>query len=256
MKEIAVVGFGRFGELFAGLAADEYRVSVCDNTVQNQEKAQRLGHNLITLSGIRTADIVVFAVPISSFEGVVQEAAPFIGREQIVADVCSVKVHPAQQMRKHLGHARTIATHPMFGPDSTARGLTDLQVALCPLEADEQACKEMSDFWTKRGVQVIDTTPDDHDRDAAYNQGMPYTIAHALNRMNLPELTFTTRSSTALYDIAHYSARDSEQLFQDMLAYNPYVPDMLAKLNTSMGSVLAQAGAIAGTSVSRNDDVA
>ena len=81
---------------------------------------------------------------------------------------------------------------------------------------------------------------------------MPYILAHALNTMDLPELTFTTRSSTALYDIARYSAQDSEQLYRDMISFNPYVKEMLERFGMSMNEAINFAASIAGTNVTND----
>ncbi len=168
---------------------------------------------------------------------------------QLIVDVCSVKVHPAKIMAEELSECELIATHPMFGPDSAARGLTELKLAFCPLAASPENQNMVRYFWETKGVEVIETTPEEHDRQAAYSQAMPYIIAHALNGISLPELTFPTRSSRSLYDIAHYSAKDSEQLFRDMLAYNPFVQAMLDEFEPSMTGMLELARNIAGTSV-------
>lgn len=249
MKTAAIIGFGRFGELLGGIARDSFDVTVYDPNPERQEQARANGYRTIDLPDVSRSDLTFLAVPISSFALTVAALKPHVTKRQLIVDVCSVKVHPAKIMVEELSECELIATHPMFGPDSAARGLTELKLAFCPLAASPENQNMVRYFWETKGVEVIETTPEEHDRQAAYSQAMPYIIAHALNGISLPELTFPTRSSQSLYDIARYSAKDSEQLFRDMLAYNPFVQAMLDEFEPSMTGMLELARNIAGTSV-------
>lgn len=249
MRTAAIIGFGRFGELLGEIAKDSFDVTVYDPNPVRQEQARVIGYKSIDIPDVSRADLTFLAVPISSLAVTVASLKPHVAKHQLIVDVCSVKVHPAKIMAQELPECDLIATHPMFGPDSAARGLTKLKLALCTLTASPENQNMVRDFWEAKGVEVIQTTPEEHDKQAAYSQAMPYIIAHALNGISLPQLTFPTRSSQSLYDIAHYSARDSEQLFRDMLAYNPFVHDMLDKFEPSMTGMLKLARNIAGTSV-------
>jgi hypothetical protein len=52
--------------------------------------------------------------------------------------------------------------------------------------------------------------------------------------MHLPRVGFKTRSFEALLQVAEFSANDSEQLFHDMLFYNPYYSEMKGQLESSI----------------------
>lgn len=238
-KKLVVIGFGRFGQLFAGLARSHYTISVIEPDAARRSTASALGYEILDVSQAIDADIIVLAVPISSLESVVKLIAPLTKPHQLVMDVCSVKVHPARVMQTYLSHCQLIATHPMFGPDSAARGLKNLKVAFCHLGAKNSLVEEWRSFWEQKGVAVIETTPEEHDRNTAYTQALPYTIAHIINTMQLPEILFNTRSSDALVDIAKYSAKDSEQLYRDMLAYNPYAKLVLTDFENAATKTLS-----------------
>lgn len=122
LKKLTVIGFGRFGQLFAGLARSHYTISVIEPDATRRSTASALGYEILDVSQAIDADIIVLAVPISSLESVVKLIAPLTKPHQLVMDVCSVKVHPARVMQTYLSHCQLIATHPMFGPDSAARG--------------------------------------------------------------------------------------------------------------------------------------
>jgi prephenate dehydrogenase len=110
-----------------------------------------------------------------------------------------------------------------------------LRVAFCPLRIDKPSIDMLRAFWEKKGAEVIETTPERHDKDTVFSQALTYSIADIVQNMHIPELTFTTKSSNALQQIAEHSGNDSGQLFHDMLFYNPYFPEMKKQLEQAIG---------------------
>ena len=53
--------------------------------------------------------------------------------------------------------------------------------------------------------------------------------------MHLADVKLTTRSFNDITDVARLSANDSDQLFHDMLFYNPYFQTMKQDLIASIG---------------------
>ncbi len=234
MYNIVIIGYGRFGELLAEILGAQFRISIVENDESRRQTALQNKHNLIQLTDIGQFDTVVFAVPISCIEQVIVEASQYILDEQLVMDICSVKVHPANVMNKYLSHAKLIATHPMFGPDSASKGLAGLQVAVCPLNAGKDLTNQVVTMWRHLGVEVVTTTPEQHDKDAVMSQSFTYSLAKILLGVDMSGVTLTTRSYQALSEVAKLSANDSEQLFHDMLYYNPYFAEMKAELQKSI----------------------
>ncbi len=234
MKRIAIVGYGRFGELLCDLLKSKYELAVIENEPSRQVLADEKSIKLIELQELDKFDTIIFAVPISSLESVVATASDYITNNQLVMDICSVKVHPANVLRKHLPHAKLVATHPLFGPDSASKGLSGLQVAICPLNVDEGITREVCQLWEDLGVDVVVTTPEDHDKDSVLSQAFTYTVAKIILGMDLSDVTLTTRSFNDLTDVARLSAKDSDQLFHDMLFYNPYFAIMKNELLVSV----------------------
>ncbi len=237
MKTIGIIGFGSFGELLANLAKNEFEVTVIELSPEREQLARSAGFATAKLKDIGRLDILVFAVPISAIEDVVKEAAQYTSDDQLALDICSVKVYPATVMKKYLGNCQLIATHPMFGPESASKGLSGLQVAICPLSASQDNVQMIKDFWQKLGITTIITTPEDHDTDAAYSQAFAYSIAKILLGIDIGEVKLRTRSFDALMEVARLSANDSDQLFHDMLYYNPYYIKMKEKLLSSINNI-------------------
>jgi prephenate dehydrogenase len=132
----------------------------------------------------------------------------------------------------------------MFGPDSASHGLQGLQVAICPLTISDSNLHRILRFWQKHGVTIVTTTPEAHDRDAAYSQAFTYSMAKIILGMQMDDVKLKTMSFMALSEVARLSANDSDQLFHDMLYYNPYFKAMKAELLASMATTEARLVAI------------
>lgn len=234
MKKIAIIGYGRFGELLCNLLAPNYEIAVVENDMHRQSLATSKSYKITTMSDISDFDIIIFAVPISSFEKVIMESAKYIEDDQIVMDVCSVKVHPSNVMLKYLPNAKLIATHPMFGPDSASGGISGLQVAICPLSVDNAITNEVCALWENLGASTIITDPKSHDKDTILSQAFTYSLLKVVLGMDLSEVKLTTKKFNELTNLAEISANDSNQLFHDMLFYNPYFPSMKKELFNSI----------------------
>lgn len=234
MKKAAIVGFGRFGELLAALARSSFEVIVIESNPERAQVAKDKGYTVEYFNNISKVDFIFLAVPISEIESILIKLAPLVYEKHVVVDLCSVKVFPINLMRKHLVKAQIIGTHPMFGPDSAKHGLDGLKVAVCPINAMPENLQVLKDFWHAQGASVLETTPEEHDKDAVYSQAFTYSLAKIILNMKLPEVTFKTRSFSALMEVARLSANDSELLFHDMLFYNPYFSEMKMELQTAI----------------------
>lgn len=246
MKSVAIVGFGRFGEMMADLCKQSFDVSVVVRSEEKAARAEEKGFSVVQLENIGKVDVVILAVPISSIESVAKQTANYVLPDQVIVDVCSVKVYPAQVLKKHFAKKQILATHPMFGPDSAKKGLKGLRVAFCPVRVEQKNINMLRDFWEQFGVEVIETTPEKHDRDTVYSQAFSYTIAQILLGVPTSHITFTTRSFDDIREIAGYSKNDSYQLFHDMLYYNPYLKQMAKELRSSINKVMGRVAAIEG----------
>jgi prephenate dehydrogenase len=224
---LSIIGFGRFGQLLARELRTSLAVGVHD-AAPRTEVAEALGVPLLDLAGACAADVIVYAVPISALESVVRESAPHIGPGQTVMDVCSVKLHPKQVFEAHLAGrgADLILTHPLFGPDSASGGLAGLPIALHNLTASA----EVFDHWVSRfrdlGLMPIIRTPEEHDRAAAYSQGLTHLIGRVLDAMRLDAGPVATTGFRALLEVRNQTCNDTWELFRDLQAYNPYTSEM------------------------------
>lgn len=234
MKKIGIIGFGRFGELLASLTANKFETYIIESNEARAHRAASLGFAVISIEDATALDFIFLAVPISLLEPTISALAPHVNENHVIIDLCSVKMYPAMLMKKYLAKSQLLCSHPMFGPDSAKKGLQGLQVALCPLTIEEDNLGLIKEFWSSYGCEIVITTPDQHDKDVVFSQAFTYTIAKIILNAGLPPVKLQTRSFQAITEVAALSANDTDQLFHDMLFYNPYFAQMKLQLEEAI----------------------
>jgi len=219
---LGIVGFGAFGQLAARHLASHFDISACDPSPNVARTANQLGVRLTSLHAIAQADVVLIAAPVSAFEQVVSEVALACKPGALIVDVGSVKVAPAEIMQRLLPHhVDIVATHPLFGPQSAATDIAGLNIALCPIQGNRHT--RVAAFLRKTlGLNVITTTPEDHDREAAVVQGLTHLIAKVLLRMGPLPTRMTTKSFDLLSQAISMVQHDAPEVFEAIEKTNPY----------------------------------
>lgn len=212
---IAIVGFGAFGQLIARHLRDRFPICICDPATRSNDLPQ------VHLRRAAGCEIVILAVPLSQMQPVLEQIAPCLRPGATVIDVASVKIEPARLMQQILpDHVQIVATHPLFGPQSAARGLSGHRIAWCPLRGQGQG--RIAAFLRRMGLQVIRTTPDSHDREMAIVQGLTHLIARSLQELGPMPARLTTASFRRMLDAAAMVQADSPELLQTILQQNPH----------------------------------
>ena len=156
---IGIIGYGRFGQLTARYLSQDTDVFVCGRReIAIDDDLPRVYPT--DLKEVCGQKIVIPAVPISSFQEMLRQIAPLLKPESLVIDVCSVKTLPAQWMEAILPDSVSIlATHPMFGPDSAARSLQGMKIALCRVRIDDEPYTQIKSYLISLGLEVIEHSP-------------------------------------------------------------------------------------------------
>ncbi len=222
MLATGIVGFGAFGQLAALHLGQHFEISAYDPSSDLVKIAKQLGVRLSSLHSVSQADVILIAAPVSSFEQVVREIAVACKPGALIVDVGSVKVIPAEIMRRLLpNHVDIVATHPLFGPQSAATGIEGLKIAVCPIQGNRYT--RLAAFLRKAlGLTVIMTTPEDHDREAAVVQGLTHLIAKVLLRMGPLPTRMTTKSFDLLSEAISMVQHDAPEVFEAIEKANPY----------------------------------
>lgn len=219
---LGIVGFGAFGQLAALHLGPHFEITAYDPSPDIAKFAKQLGVRLSPLNTVSKADVILIGAPVSSFEQVVSEIAVACNPGALIVDVGSVKVVPAEIMRRLLpNHVDIVATHPLFGPQSATTGIKGLKIAVCPLQGRRHA--RLAAFLRKAlGLTVIMTTPEDHDQEAAVVQGLTHLIAKVLLRMGPLPTRMTTKSFDLLSEAISMVQHDAPEVFEAIEKANPY----------------------------------
>lgn len=223
---IGIIGYGRFGRLMARYFSTEVRVEVYRRGHKAGDPGRR-GIAFKSLEEVCRQRIVIPAVPISKIEQVLTEMGPLLSRNTLVVDVCSVKVYPCALMMRLLPEDVSIlGTHPMFGPDSAAESLAGKKIVLCPQRIELRPLHRVRAFLAARGLTVIETTPEQHDRQIAISLALTHFIGRSLSRFGARPMNIDTEGYQRLLYTLETVENDTWQLFEDMHRYNPYAHEV------------------------------
>jgi len=217
-KRLGLIGYGAFGRLIHPYLARDFEVKIFDPNFDATISRPLKGG---TLDEAASSDIVIIAAPVQEIEGIAREIAPTLKKGTLVLDVGSVKMLPAQILQCELPPiVDIICTHPLFGPQSAARGLDGLKVVLCPIRGKRLGA--IRDWLETLSLQVIVTTPETHDREMAIAQGITHLIAKVLSEMGPLPKELTTPSFDLLVRAAEMVRYDAAAVFQAIEHDNPY----------------------------------
>ncbi len=185
-KTVAVIG-GRcaMGACMARLFADlGHAVMIADVDTELTPEA-----------AAREADVVVVSVPIDITVDVIRKIGPLVRPDALLLDVTSVKSGPMDAMLAST-RASVAGTHPLFGP--SVHSLQGQRVALTPGRGDEWKTW-LARMLEARGLIVVETTPEEHDRAMAVVQVLTHFSTEvagvAMARLGVPldaTLSFTS----------------------------------------------------------------
>ena len=223
--KIAIIGFGRFGKLFADIMKQLGEVHIISSSGQSCD------FPLIDYKDLGQMDWVIPAVPISHLRETLQKIAPELKAGALTFDVSSVKVLPCQWLKEVLPTStQIIGTHPMFGPDSAKNGLKGLQIVLCPIRQETDTLEKLRTFFDSQGLKVIETTAEEHDRQAAKCLSLVHFLGRGLSRLPVKRQEISTLGFERLLTVNETVSNDTWQLFFDMQKYNPYSKQVRTKM--------------------------
>jgi prephenate dehydrogenase len=239
-EKIAIIGAGRFGRLLAEILGEDFDVRVHGRHAVDVPPGAP--YRAVSLDEALSADAVFYAVPISAFEAVLRDHLPHLlarRRPPVLIDVLSVKLHPRRVFEALLPpHVEALLSHPMFGPDSvSALGLAGLPIVLDRFRASEGTYGFWRAYFERKGLRVIELAADEHDRLAAYSQGVAHFIGRVLDEMQLHPTPIDTVGTRKLLEIREQTCNDTWELFTDLQTKNPYTLDMRVALGRAVDAV-------------------
>lgn len=180
MKIAIIGGGGKMGQWFAGFLLKDGKEVVISGRSEKKllEARQQLGEVEVAsnVEAVKGADVVLVSVPIDNFEAVIEEICPYIGPEQVIIDVTSIKASPVETMHRYIKTGTVLGTHPMFGPG--ARSMRNQNFVLTPTNEGEKALAEkVRKYLETKGARVTLMTPREHDELVTIVLGLAHFIA-------------------------------------------------------------------------------
>ncbi|MGQ9654135.1 MAG: prephenate dehydrogenase/arogenate dehydrogenase family protein [Thermodesulfobacteriota bacterium] len=213
--EIAVIGGTRgMGKWFAGfLQKQGFTVHALGRG--GQTTCQRL---------IERCQVVVVSVPIGVTCEVIERVGPLVSTGSLMMDLTSLKAEPVECMLR-CSVSEVIGVHPLFGPD--VESMKGRNVVICPARGGNWIAW-LRQLLTGSGAEVVETTPDRHDRIMAMVQGLTHltTVAMGLtvraSGVDLSELRrFFTPTFEKKMAMIEKVFGDNQRLYAEIIALNP-----------------------------------
>lgn len=226
IQKIGIIGAGTFGNLLGSILSNHAEVVIHDPHVSQSDVPKNV--ILSTLQTVAQSDLIIIAVNLESFESVCMQLKEHVQPESIVIDVCSVKVRPAKIMQEQLGdRCRLLATHPLFGPESYKQnnGTTGLDIVWHKLSEGSFGGVEAL-FAQKLGLNIIDMTPEEHDKEMAWVHGLTFFVGRGLVESQLPKLRLATGYFDHLMQLRNLELKHSKELFYTIEKGNPYAKEV------------------------------
>ncbi len=238
-QSVGLIGLGRFGKMVY-----EYLKPCGHLRVWTRDSRRLAGFpEAATFEETCRADIVVLAVAISAMEETCRRMAPLSKPGQIVIDTCSVKVEPVRLMLEVLpGTVEILGTHPLFGPDSGQQGIAGLKIVLCPVRIAASAYGPIRAWLESLRLEVIEVTPEEHDRQAARTQAIFHLLAQAFHRLGWGGERIATPGPEAFSRLTRTLQGDSFQLFLDMQRQNPFAGECRRAFLEALGELDEELG--------------
>jgi prephenate dehydrogenase len=233
---VGIVGYGRFGRALGGLleeAGVPYRA--LDPAADIPEP-----HRSPSLSAlIPEATHLVVAVPVAFMREVLQQMSPHLRPDQLVLDVGSVKVKPVHAMTEVLGtRVPWVGTHPLFGPLSLALAERPLRVVVCPNPLHPTSTPEAVRFFERLGCEIIEQTPEGHDRVMAHTHALTFFVAKGMvDAGSGVDVPFAPASFQALSRTIQLVRSDAGHLFSAIQHDNPFAREARGHLLEALTTV-------------------
>lgn len=219
MISVGIIGQGSFGRFVAEKLADYFEVKTYDSYNIDSKWAT-------SFEEVARCKYVVLAVPLGSYQEVLNSLMPLVNEETVLIDVCSVKEKSVEIIKSILPEVQLVATHPMFGPESAAESLEGHDFILCPEVSVKSAYDKIKEFALKLKLNVVEISAEEHDKEIAVVQGLTFFVARALDQIGLHKQKLKTPSFGRLLHLAELEKHHSMELFKTIQQGNKYTKEV------------------------------
>ncbi len=222
---LGLIGVGAFGAFAVPHLTPHFELVLHDGHRDLTDIARQQGCVVGDIHQAARCDVVVLAVPVQQMEKAMTEIAPDLKPGALVLDVASVKMKPTAWMKQLLpAHVDAVGLHPLFGPQSGKEGIAGLKIVVCNVRGARDTVVH-SFLKDRLGLNVSATTPEDHDRQLAYVQGLTHLIAKVVVAMDLPDFRLRTKTYDYMLKMVEMVRYDSDELFKAIERENPFTAE-------------------------------
>jgi prephenate dehydrogenase len=189
-----VVGLGLIGGSIAIDLRKAGIVSLLHGVELNEAHAQKavdlgLVDSIVNIHSVKSADLVVLAIPVSGLSKMLPSLLDAIGEDTIVIDAGSTKSLICRAIASHPRRHQFVAAHPIAGtensgPDAAFSGLFKNKTnIICERnKSSEKALSLALSVFEALGMNTIFMEPDEHDRHVAYVSHLSHVSAFLLGQ--------------------------------------------------------------------------
>ncbi|MDD3021297.1 MAG: prephenate dehydrogenase [Alphaproteobacteria bacterium] len=223
-QTVGIIGVGAFGEFMLKYLIPYFNVSIFDSHRDLGKVGDLYNVRICDLNHICDCDIIILCVPVVHMEEAMDSIRHKLKAGQLLIDLCSVKTKPIKLVIDKLpSGVEFISLHPLFGPQSGKFGINGLNITMCDVGLTSRTECIRKFLVETLGLKIHETTPEQHDREMAYVQGLTHMIAKVFSHMDVPEIHQKTKTYTLLNEMVEMIRYDSDELFLAIQRDNPYV---------------------------------
>lgn len=218
----AIIGCGRFGSFWGKHLSNHVPVTFFDMEESRKDAILPFG-NWAPLTECLKKDVVFLTIPIRHIGDFLKTHASEFAQGTTVIDCASVKIAVVEWFRDYLPeNVNYVASHPLFGPDSGAGGISGQKITISPGRIPFRNYQFLVNLFEKMGLLVISMTPEEHDKLMAHNLSLIHHLGRTFHFMQIDKLSLVMANLDKMNWISRVASNDSLELFQDFYRYNPY----------------------------------
>lgn len=227
---LGVFGYGSFGALAVRELAPYFDVLV-QSTKDPSELNLPEHARVESFKAVAECDVVIPAIPLAGYRDWLRNVGPYLHPGTLVVDVCSVKVKPVEMLEAGLPkHVQILATHPIFGPQSAANGLSGQPIVVHPVRINgTDSYHDIKNFLADDlGLNVIEMDPETHDKKMAIIHALTFFIGRGLLSMDIEASDLDTGTFknvlglSEIRNLAELETHHTKELFETIESGNPY----------------------------------
>lgn len=229
LVKIGIVGYGDFSKVLIEHLSEFAEIVVSSRSKNSGDAG--FGARFADVSEVLSCPIIIPSIPSQFIEGFFEKNKQLVNPDALVIDIASIKVQPINALLRQLPEScRIIGIHAMFGPGAISRNggkIAGLKCVVSPVRIDKTDEEMIVGFMEETlGLKVIYRTPEEHDREMAYVQGLTHLIGRVLDEMKIPDSELSTLAYDNLMEMKRVQGQDSWDLFCSIIAENPYTKDI------------------------------